>query len=350
MEKMKKISLVFIPMLLLSVSILLPAVSNADPDRFVSTTALYIVETQTDVDNLPDTIDVTSTGKIIAILVKGSGLAIEDKSIIGPYGSMTGDCIGIAVDGQLDTTVKNCEIDGFTLGIYYYASSGKIIHNDIFDYGKNGITSNMPSSDGGAVNIFWNTVTGRSPLPLGDWAQNGIQIGWGAKGNVKFNTVEDHWYIAPDWTATGILIFEADDCIVQGNTLTDNQWGIAIETWAWYPPYHESASGNKVVKNTITVPNEATLGKGLYGVSVLSVAWSGNTEDDPIADNNKAVNNVIQDQEVGILVGTSDDDTGDDYDPSADNNKVIRNKFTDVDTDISNTGTETKIHANVIYP
>ena len=63
MEQFRKFSIALIPILLLTALITLPAVSNADPDRFDPTTALYIVETKADVKNLPDIIDMTSTGK-----------------------------------------------------------------------------------------------------------------------------------------------------------------------------------------------------------------------------------------------------------------------------------------------
>jgi parallel beta-helix repeat protein len=338
MEQFRKFSLALIPILLLSALIALPAVSNADPDRFDPATALYIVETKADVKDLPDMIDMTSTGKIIAILVKGPGLVIKDKEIIGPYASMTRDCIGIAVDEQVSVTVKNCQIDGFTLGIYYYASSGKILNNDLFDYGKNGITVNMPSSDG-SVNIKGNTVTGRGPIGPGDWAQNGIQIGYGAKANVMDNIVSNHGYTGEDWAASGILVFEADDSMIKGNTITDNEVGIAIETWGWYLP---SASKNRVVKNIITAPNM----EGSVGVSILAASWVYSTSD-AMADNNKVVNNVIEDQEEGVYVGIYD--VEEEFDSSADNNKVIRNKFKNVDTAIINDGTATKIHANVVY-
>ncbi|MFC1505449.1 nitrous oxide reductase family maturation protein NosD [Thermoproteota archaeon] len=324
MEKMKKISLVLIPILILTAIVALPSVSAST--RFDAYTKLYTVETQAEVDALPSTIDATGDG--IAILVKGSGLMIEGFTISGA----SEHCI--AVDEQSDVTVRDCTLTGSLVGIYYYGSSGMISQNTVTEYGKNGITANLPSGDGGSVNIFGNTVTGRGQIGLGDYAQNGIQIGYGAIGVVRDNQVSDNWYTAADWAACGILIFEADDCMIQRNELTDNQAGVCIEAWGWYLP---SASENRVVKNTIE--------DGQVGVSVHTFAWSYSGSD-PMADNNKVVNNVIKDQDdVGVSIGAFD--TSDTYDPSADNNKVIHNKFTNVDPEIDDGGTETKVHANV---
>jgi parallel beta-helix repeat protein len=324
MEKMKKISLILIPILILTAIVALPSVSAST--RFDPYTKKYTVETQTEVDALPSTID--ATGYDIAILVKGSGLMIEGFTISGA----SKHCI--AVDEQSDVTVKGCTLTGSEVGMYYYGSSGMISQNTVTEYGKNGITANLPSGDGDSVKISRNTVTGRGPLGLGDWAQNGIQIGYGAIGVIMDNQVSENWYTAADWAACGILIFEADDCMIQRNELTDNQVGVGIEAWGWYL---SSASKNRVVKNTIE--------DGQVGVSVHAFAWAYSGSD-PITDNNKVTNNVIKDQEdVGVSIGAFDD--SDTYDPSADNNKVIHNKFTDVDPEISDEGTETKVHANV---
>ena len=66
-----------------------------------------------------------------------------------------------------------------------------IANNIVTNYGKNGITCN---EIGTACMISGNTVTGRGPVVLGDAAQNGIQIAWGATALVQGNTVSGNNY------------------------------------------------------------------------------------------------------------------------------------------------------------
>lgn len=87
-------------------------------------------------------------------------------------------------------------IDGFTINANYSSSgclggiyvrsmdmwgedpaTAVISNNTIFNYGKNGITAN---GSGATASILNNTVIGRGPIGVPDWAQNGVQFGWGA--------------------------------------------------------------------------------------------------------------------------------------------------------------------------
>ena len=312
-------------------SIVVP-ISFANPGRFDGLTYVYRVETQTQVDALPKIIDAAAAGKDIGILVVGSGITLDGFKITGSTADPNDYCID--VEGQTDVTVSNCLLIEGWVSLYYYASSGSIVHNEVYGYMKNGITANMPSSDGSIVKIKWNTVTGRGDIDY--IAQNGIQIGYGSTGVIMFNTVENHWYTGADWGSSGILIFESDECNVHGNEILHNQMGVAIESWCWLRP---SASKNKVVRNTIK--------DGQVGVSVASYAWQYSTGD-CMTDNNKIVNNVIESQDdYGISIGAWYIIGA--YSASAFNNKAIHNTFVDIDQglEISDDGTATKIHANV---
>jgi hypothetical protein len=111
--------------------------------------------------------------------------------------------------------------------------------NKISNYGKNGITVNC---DLAAGEITDNVVTGRGPLPVGDWAQNGIQIGWGAEGAVRGNTITDHWYLCSKkdaaqglctyWVATGLLLYDVEPGLVRhakkDNTFRRNQFDVLV--------------------------------------------------------------------------------------------------------------------------
>jgi nitrous oxidase accessory protein NosD len=106
-------------------------------------------------------------------------------------------------------------------------SKVSIDDNSVHDYQKNGITSNESGTD---VSITNNVVTGLGPTTGA--AQNGIQIGFGAKGGVLRNTVTDNvWSPCVSlancvFNATGILIFQSDDVRVEHNSVATNQVGI----------------------------------------------------------------------------------------------------------------------------
>lgn len=160
-------------------------------------------------------------------------------------------------------------------------------------------------------------------------------MSYGATGVVHRNTVAGNWYTGAGWTSTGILIFESDNVSVQGNTVSESQVGISVETWSWFTP---SASNNKIVNNRITGAD--------WGVSVAAYAWRYSAGD-PVADNNKVVNNVITtgDGEAGVYIGAWWDGSAG-YTPRADNNKAISNKIKGYETAVDNDGTRTKAHAN----
>src|SRR5207249_8486354 len=83
-----------------------------------------------------------------------------------------------------------------------------ILSNMVDQYGKNGITANQA---GTFVTVGNNVVTGRGATMPGDAAQNGVQIGFGARGMVSGNTISGNDFVdVPDTTvACGLLFFKA---------------------------------------------------------------------------------------------------------------------------------------------
>ncbi len=214
-------------------------------------------------------------------------------------------------------------------------------NNDVYGYDKNGITVNGDLANG---RIFDNHVTGSGPVGPGYWAQNGIQFGYGATGKAMGNTVDANWYTGELWGASGILVFEADEVMVQRNTVLNSQTAIAIEAWGWFLP---TASYNRVVANTIT--------NAEWGVSVAAYDLGGYSSSDASANNNKVVNNVIvgsngNNGEVGVSIWAGTAWGGAGTTPSADNNKVIRNDISGFAINISDDGTATKRQANIPLP
>jgi nitrous oxidase accessory protein NosD len=173
-------------------------------------------------------------------------------------------------------------------------SKVKIEDNSVHDYQKNGITGNESGTE---VTITKNVVTGLGPTTGA--AQNGIQIGFGAKGGVSGNTVTDNvWAPCVSLTncafnATGILVFQSDDVRVEHNSVTTNQVGIF-------------ANGQNAKIDSNDISNSMVLvGIDLGGDDGLAdgnaVTNSGQAAILIEGNNNKVQNNEITEAPVGIL-------------------------------------------------
>ena len=103
------------------------------------------------------------------------------------------------------------------IGIFYTKASGTISGNTVSDYQKGGIVAR----DGGKVTINDNKVTGWGPTTY--IAQNGVQVSYGTAATVKGNTISGHDYTPTDWTATGLLIYQAGGVKASANNLFDNE-------------------------------------------------------------------------------------------------------------------------------
>ncbi len=211
--------------------------------------------------------------------------------------------------------------------------SGKVWGNDISQYQKGGIVAN---GENASVSVRDNTVTGLSNVDY--IAQNGIQLGYGATGQVMGNTVDGNWYEGANWASTGILMFESSNVVVQKNVVTASQTGISVETWCWYGV--QDASNNKIINNEVTGAQ--------WGVSVAAYNYS--SECDAVANNNKVDQNVIVGDhgDTGVWIGAYDYEGTGTHTPVADNNKLIRNEIHGFSTVFDTAGSTTpKVHANV---
>jgi Periplasmic copper-binding protein (NosD) len=182
----------------------------------------------------------------------------------------------VLVDGATDVTIRNVIVDGADsaivacspdlIGVFYRNASGElsrvavrnvklaanlngcqsgsailvqsggggksvvgIAGSSIHDYQKNGITAN---EIGTQVVIEENFVTGLGPT--NGAAQNGIQIGYGAEGTIRHNTVANHIWLpcvsldSCDATGEDVLVFHSDGVTVHHNVLGVSQTGLAI--------------------------------------------------------------------------------------------------------------------------
>jgi len=104
-----------------------------------------------------------------------------------------------------------------------------IAESSIHAYQKNGITANEAGTD---VTVGGTVVTGLGATTGA--AQNGIQIGFGAAGTVRHNTVANHIWspcVSVDQctaTANDILVFQSDGVSVHDNVISASQTGVAI--------------------------------------------------------------------------------------------------------------------------
>lgn len=94
----------------------------------------------------------------------------------------------------------------------------EIRDNTVMGYQKNGITAN------GSVfaTVTDNTVIGAGPIDY--IAQNGIQIGFGARAVVSGNVVLRNDYTPTSFVACGILYFQADGVRAHENFLSRNEF------------------------------------------------------------------------------------------------------------------------------
>jgi nitrous oxidase accessory protein NosD len=270
-----------------------------------------------------------------AIVLPGSMVANTTGSSGAPIAAaiLVKDAANVEIEGLIVDTANNgiTECSPHLIGILYQNSSGSIEHNavrntklsaslngcqsgdaivvqslsggtskvsiddnSIHDYQKNGITGNESGTE---ITVTKNVVTGLGPTTGA--AQNGIQVGFGAKGGVFRNTVTDNVW-APcvaltncAFSATGILVFQSDDVRVEHNAVATNQVGIF-------------ASGQNAKIESNNISNSLVLvGIDLAGDDNLAsrndVTNSGQAAMLIEGNNNKVQNNEITEAPIGIL-------------------------------------------------
>jgi nitrous oxidase accessory protein NosD len=248
-----------------------------------------------------------------AILVKNAAnVEIEGLIVDTANSGITGcapDLIGILYQNssgslehnavrntKLSASLNGCQSgDGIvvqTLG--GGASNVSIDDNSVHDYQKNGITGNELGTE---VVISNNVVTGLGPTTGA--AQNGIQIGFGAKGGISRNTVTDNVW-APcvsltncTFNATGILVFQSDDVHVDHNSVATNQVGIF--TNGQNAKIESNNVSNSLVLIGIDLAGDNSLARGndVTNSGQAAILIEGN--------DNKVQGNEINEAPIGIL-------------------------------------------------
>ena len=182
--------------------------------------AIVVVEGTTGVELADLTVDgstaafnVCSPG-YMGIFYRASSGAINDTQVLNIFHPTAPGCqavLGIFVQSGNGGLGLNSNV----------AIGGTVVDN----YGKNGITANEA---GTFVTVTNNVVTGRGPVGSGDAAQNGVQIGFGARGRVTENTISDNDYTPTSWVACGLLFFEGGGGLgkTTTNTFSGNEQNV----------------------------------------------------------------------------------------------------------------------------
>jgi len=244
--------------------------------------------------------------RLRGVLFDGASGSITNVTALninqGASGCQEGNGIEVRNFGVSPTTIR-VTIDG----------------NTVTGYQKNGITANGDTD----ATITDNIVQGAGPI--GYNAQNGIQVGFGATGIVKRNTVSNNSYTGSSTIATGILItsdqsFGDELCVgvqVMQNTVSENDVGVIAQQLGFDGFSAPATATNiKIVNNTIS---KAGITNGF--VYQAGVADQGN--------NDKIISNTI---------------SGAGYDPS---NPCGCTFAVDADSSFTN---RAKVHANNYRP
>jgi len=169
------------------------------------------------------------------VTVNISGLVVDGDDRVPTSGCRSAGVLlrnVVSTSSISSNTVQNMYIDSAeTFGIIAYGDCNLTISgNTVSGYARGGIAANGdigPLPDPTAV-ITGNTVTGPGLGVSVTWAPNGIQIGWGAAGEIHGNNVSGNGWPGTEWSGSGIIIAASDNVLVKQNTVTSNETGIAV--------------------------------------------------------------------------------------------------------------------------
>jgi hypothetical protein len=234
------------------------------------------------------------------LTVDGTGNAIAG---CGPdlqgilYQNVSGTINHVAVRNQtLGAGLGGCQSGE---GIYVQTGAGftstvTVENSSVHNYNKNGITANDSDT---TLTAELDYVQGAGVVPSGGAAQNGIQLGFGAKGTIKNNTVIDNIYGDPTIAASAdILLYdtaENSSISIATNTLGNSQLPIALYTLG-----DDGAN----LGDGVSVTGNKILGTSVY--DAIDVCTNGNTVTGNIIFNS-AESGVHLDASCGAYFGGS---------------------------------------------
>ncbi len=209
-----------------------------------------------------------------------------------------------------------------TFGILVYGDSNVTVEdNEVRDFSRGGIgvTGDLGALPKPVATVTQNTVVGNGLEPYTDWwAENGIQMSYGAGGSITENSVTNCKVNNPYWVSTGILVVNAAQGVnILQNIVINCDTGITVTANA--SPSLDIVDGNNVSGCTwdairlgldgpvdhVAVSNNI-VSKSMFGIGVWDT--SGNT----------ISHNTIKENDYGI-----------DIDGNSNNNQVFHNDILD---------------------
>ena len=253
-----------------------------------------------------------------------SNLTVDGSGNLLPACStpLTAYLVGIYyqdASGRVDSVATRNQTSSTCYGIGIYGETGgsataklEIFNASVHSYGSGGIVANQP---GVTARIVGNSVVGLGPTaPL---FQNGIQVGFGALGDVEGNTVIDN--VAPYasvFQSVGIYIVYSSGAKVANNTVGPTNYGILTGSGSGAPADYATIIGNTVlathnagytsdVGDAIDVcsNNNFIVGNNLYASDESGIhldSTCGST-----GNNNVVGRNTINEACAGILADTT---------------------------------------------
>jgi nitrous oxidase accessory protein NosD len=254
-----------------------------------------------------------------------NGIAACQPTLVGIfYRNASGEIRDVAVKNMI-LEDKTCQSG---LGIFVQKPGRlvrevMVVNSSIHDYQKNGITGNEP---GTRLRATGNVVTGIGPTSGA--AQNGIQIGFGATGQIDGNVVINHiWSPCVSvsecgFVAAGLLIVNTNNVSILGNTVGKNQCGICLSSPLGIDDGQVNDSqviGNRVF-DTEVFDGIALTGDN-NGVRLNTITDSGRSAIFVKGANNRILRNNINEAPIGVLEATD-----------SEGNVIVGNQFVNTPT------------------
>jgi len=288
-------------------------VNASDPSGGNTPVAAQIVVTAPATSVIVQRLTVDGTGNKVTGCASFSGSV---PLIVGIYFlNVSGTITQNAVRNQLqDKADQDCP-NG--LGIYAETGGGAVTtvtisNNTVRNYQQNGITANGfgDGSAGPAATIINNTVPGTGATATS--GKNGIQIGFGATGQVTGNiTIQDIYALSTNNgdAGVGILVFASTGITVSNNVVGNTQFGIVTESAGeGFLADTTSITGNRIIGTELFDGIDlCSNGNTVTGNTVNSSTEAGIHLDDSCGstgNNNTVKTNNINEACAGILTGT----------------------------------------------
>lgn len=220
--------------------------------------------------NPPGTVsgEVNATGCDIGIYYSSSVQGqVSDADVFGTdYFGIVNNGANVNIENSTISNIYPTPLSGVEqgFGIFWVPQSGAtgtIQGNYIFEYQKDGIAVRGPNA---SATIKGNTVIGFGPYNA--IAQNGIEVGLGAKADIVGNVIVGNSYTGPNEAAAGGLLVYGGACYggpATTNIVVTRNTGFGNDIGVWFTnldadcntltsPTKNDATFNTLINNAIT--------------------------------------------------------------------------------------------------